>query len=146
MTEFVCTKCGYIGQTVEPEAARTLADLDGSVGSSSEGQRETEPMIEPVTDAEVLADLRETIRVQGEELQAVFLALNPVCPAYPGQRNICDLGACDCCGAVALGAQVAALRSASPAPSAATPNPAPVSSSLVDAAADDLVARRKKED
>lgn len=45
------------------------------------------------------------------ERQAIFLALHPECPAYPGIPNKCDEAVCDCFAADHLAEQITLLRS-----------------------------------
>lgn len=47
-----------------------------------------------------------------DERQAIFLALNPECPAYPGIPNTCNESVCDCFAADDLAGQVTRLRAA----------------------------------
>lgn len=57
-----------------------------------------------------LVDVAQGIKALYDERQAIFLALNPECPAFPGVPNTCNESVCDCFAADDLAGQITTLR------------------------------------
>ena len=67
--------------------------------------------VEPLSIEKQMDSLRYCIVEQSAELTAIFRALYPECPAYPGIPNTCE-DMCDCFAATNLAEQVARLAEA----------------------------------